>query len=108
MDECAVTRMMQAGERPFVSGQRDCMRRTAPSSASRPALVWRELFLLTASLFALACGDADEPEVARLTLDGVRCAPGAAACGSDCVELKWLVGVELNLQGATPCGRRCL
>jgi hypothetical protein len=44
--------------------------------------------LLTASLLAVACGSGeDEPEVARLTLDGVRCAPGAAACGDDCVEL---------------------
>src|SRR3954464_10991936 len=69
------------------SAARDCMRRTAPSSTSRLGLARRGLSLLMASLMALACGSAEQPDVARLTLDGARCAPGAVACGNDCVEL---------------------
>ncbi|HEU4583059.1 MAG TPA: hypothetical protein VFS67_32590, partial [Polyangiaceae bacterium] len=77
------------------------MRRTAPSSASRPALTCRGLFLLGASLLALACGSGDEPQVARLTLDGVSCAPGAAACGNDCVDL------SSNAQHCGACENAC-
>jgi hypothetical protein len=74
------------------------MRRTDGSLASRPAAPssalgqrprrWPGALLLALALAALACGKAkNEPEVARSTINGVRCLDDSVACSDVCVRL---------------------
>jgi hypothetical protein len=61
--------------------------RRALVTARRSRLGLRAL-LVAAWIAGLACGKAsNEPEVARSTINGVRCLDGAVACGDVCVRL---------------------
>src|SRR6185295_17047539 len=52
------------------------------------AIPWLRALLVATWIAGLACGKASsEPEVARSTINGVRCLDGTVACGDVCVRL---------------------